>query len=113
LQATKHITSKGKATRTALALSVNFSRTNMESNLKSPHGKIVGILLDNGGVAAFDFVEQEGGSIYKLNGEFESSPKADVSGNFILVDATGTKWAAGDVELYTFTGMSGARPYEN
>jgi hypothetical protein len=78
LQATKHITSKGKATRTALALSVNFSRANMESNLKSPHGKIVGILLDNGGVAAFDFVEQEGGSIYKLNGEFESSPKAVV-----------------------------------
>ena len=85
----------------------------MESNLKSPHGKIVGVLLDNGEIAAFDFVEQEGGSIYKLEGEFESSPKADVSGNFILVDVTGTKWAAGDVELYTFTGMSGARPYEN
>ena len=63
----------------------------MESNLKSPHGKIVGILLESGGLAAFDFVEKEGSSIYKLKSEVESSPKADVSGNFILVDATGTK----------------------
>ncbi len=85
----------------------------MESNLKSPNGNIVGILLENEGLAAFDFVKKEGGSIYKLKGEVESSPKADVSGNFILVDVTGTKWAAGDVELYTFTGMSGIRPYEN
>lgn len=85
----------------------------MEYNLKSPNGKIVGILLDNGGIVEFDFVEHEGDSIYKLKGEIDSSPKSDVSGNFILVDVTGTKWAAGDVELYTFTGMSGARPYEN
>ncbi len=85
----------------------------MESNLKSPRGKIVGILLESGELAAFDFIDRDGSSIYKLKVEADSLPKADISGNFILVDVTGTKWSAGDIELYTFTGMIGIRPYEN
>lgn len=85
----------------------------MESNLKSPYGNIVGILLDDGAVSPFYFFKKEGSSIYKLKGEVESSPEVGENGEFILIDVTGTKWAAGDVELYTFTGMSGIRPYEN